>query len=125
MEFKIIMKKPFKILFLASLLVACVLVLASCMNSYRNSLESEGYEITEWDADDISNTLKDLGAGEHEITEAFSASKGVSTVYVLKLGSSSKASDLANDIDASYLSVKTSGNVVFIGSSDAIEIAMK
>ena len=119
------MKKPFKILFLASLLVACVLVLASCMNSYRNSLESEGYEITEWDADDISNTLKDLGAGEHEITEAFSASKGVSTVYVLKLGSSSKASDLANDIDASYLSVKTSGNVVFIGSSDAIEIAMK
>ena len=118
------MKRFLKIFVLLSILALSVFVLASCMGSYKDKLESEGYEIKNWDADDISSALNALGAPEHDIKEAFSATKGISSVYVLKLGTSSKASDLASDIDADYLTVEVKGNIVLIGSSDAVSIAI-
>ena len=125
------MKRVLSILSLTLVLVMCLFMFASCgINKYEKNLEKAGYEVEEWDDEDIEEGLDMFGV-DYKVKKAFEAedSKG-NYVVVIKFGSKKDAKEFANDTNvkmgASFLGgkIQYKGSVVMIGNQKALDDAV-
>lgn len=119
------MTKTLRLVSLLLLVVVCVGVLASCgIDSYQKRLEDAGYTCKVVTSDEIKE--KNEESEDYTVKASFYAYKGFNSVTVTQFANAEQAEKYADDKDIVdvFGEVEVKGNVVIMGTEDAVDVAL-